>query len=368
MKGLKVATIVGARPQFIKAAAISRAIACHNATCPERPMTEVLIHTGQHYDCEMSGVFFRDLGLPEPAHHLAVGSGPHGAQTGEMLKRVEATLLDERPELVLVHGDTNSTLAGALAAAKLHMPVAHVEAGLRSYNRYMPEEINRVVTDHLSTWLFCPTETAVKNLGREGLAVGVHLVGDVMYESLLHNLRPAGENSRVLESLGLRPDGYALATVHRAENTEDPVRLRAIFTALGKISEMLPVLCPLHPRTRRALTVLGPDGLAFGLRLIDPLDYFDMLQAEHHARVVLTDSGGVQKEAYWLGVPCVTLRDETEWVETLEEGRNILTGADSDRIVAVVERVLQCPRFSRPSVKPIGAAQAIVGRLLDVRE
>jgi len=208
----------------------------------------------------------------------------------------------------------------------------------------------------------------VKNLGREGLAVGVRLVGDVMYESLFHNLRLAGENSRVLASLGLRPDGYALATVHRAENTEDPVRLRAIFTALAKISEMLPVLCPLHPRTRRALTGLGPNGLAFGLRLIDPLDYFDMLHAEHHARVVLTDSGGVQKEAYWLGVPCVTLRDETEWVETLEEGRNILTGADSDRIVTVVERFLQCPRFTLPSVKHVEAARAIVRNLSGVQE
>lgn len=364
MKGLKVATIVGARPQFIKAAAISRAIACHNATCPERPMTEVLIHTGQHYDCEMSGVFFRDLGLPEPAHHLAVGSGPHGAQTGEMLKRVEATLVDERPDLVLVHGDTNSTLAGALAAAKLHIPVAHVEAGLRSRNRHAPEEINRVVTDHLSTWLFCPTETAVKNLGREGLAVGVCLVGDVMYESLFHNLRLNRETPGLLERLGLRPDGYALATVHREDNTEDLVRLRAIFGALGKISEILPVLCPLHPRTRRALEGLGPDGLPLDLQLIDPLGYFDMLHAEHHARVVLTDSGGVQKEAYWLGVPCVTLRGETEWAETLEEDRNILTGADSERIVAVVERALRCPRFSRPSVKPIGAAGAIVRNLL----
>jgi UDP-GlcNAc3NAcA epimerase len=332
MTPLKVATVVGARPQFIKAAAVSRAIARHNAACPERAITEVFVHTGQHYDYQMSGVFFHELGLPEPAHHLAVGSGSHGAQTGEMLKRVEAVLLQEKPDLILVYGDTNSTLAGALAAAKLHVLVAHVEAGLRSFNQRMPEEVNRVLTDHLACWLFCPSEQAVQNLAQEGIRKGVHLVGDVMYDVLLWELPRVMERQNLLTEWGLQPGSYALATVHRAENTDDPQRLRSIFSALERLARNgLPVVLPLHPRTGKALGIVGivPEQV----HVVPPVSYEEMLCLEGNARVILTDSGGMQKEAYWLGVPCVTLREETEWVETVTAGWNMLVGCNPDRIM-----------------------------------
>jgi UDP-GlcNAc3NAcA epimerase len=333
---VKLVTVVGARPQFIKAAAVARAITSHNATHPDRPVHEALVHTGQHYDHDMSAVFFQELGLPEPAHHLGVGSGSHGAQTGEMLKRLEAVLEAERPLAVMVYGDTNSTLAGALAAAKLHIPVAHVEAGLRSFNRRMPEEINRVVTDHLSTWFFCPSGEAVRNLAREGIDRGVHLVGDVMYDVMRWSLdRTAAAG--VLERWHLERGRYALATVHRAENTDDAERLRAIFSALEALARNgMRVVVPLHPRTRRALDAQGrvPPHVV----VLPPASYEEMLALEAHAQVILTDSGGVQKEAYWLGVPCVTLREETEWVETVAEGWNTLAGADPARILAAAHR------------------------------
>ena len=339
--------MVGARPQFVKAAPVSRAIQDHNRDreTASSPVHEVLVHTGQHYDANLSDVFFRELQIPVPEYHLEVGSGSHGEQTGEILKRVEKVLVHEEPDCLLVYGDTNSTLGGALAAVKLHIPIAHVEAGLRSFNLRMPEETNRKVTDHLSTFLFCPTQTAVRNLAQEGITKGVHLVGDVMYESLQTYLATAERTSTVLQRLRLRSKQFVLATVHRAENTDDPARLRNILTALGHIAAELPVVLPLHPRTAKILRQAG-DGLpsrARGLLVVEPVSYADMLVLENHARVVLTDSGGVQKEAYWLGVPCVTLRDESEWVETVQAGWNRLVGADLERIAAACRELLNAP-------------------------
>ncbi len=328
---MKVVSVVGARPQFIKCAPVS---------CELRKVAqEVLVHTGQHYDDSMSGVFFRELGLPEPDYHLAVGSGSHGHQTGEMLKKIEEVLLKERPDVVLVYGDTNSTLAGALAAAKLHLPVAHVEAGLRSHNRKMPEEINRVMTDHLSTLLLCPTETAIENLTREGVTKGVHLVGDVMYDALLDGVEIARRTSRILDRLAVEPQRFILATVHRAENTDQPERLKGIITALvGLARTGHKVVFPVHPRTQRFLNAHSFE-LCEGIIQIDPVSYLDMVLLESAARLILTDSGGIQKEAYWLQVPCLTLRDETEWSETVESGWNRLVGADPHRISRAVEEV-----------------------------
>lgn len=361
---MKVVDIVGARPQFIKVGPVLQAIEAHNRKRPDAPIQEILVHTGQHYDYEMSRIFFEELELKEPDYHLGVGSGSHAYQTGEMLKRIEEVLLKERPDWVLVYGDTNSTLAGALAAAKLHIPVGHVEAGLRSFNKRMPEEINRVLTDHIANLLFCPTKTAVENLKREGITRGrgVHLVGDVMYDSVLHNAGLAERRSGILERLKLEPKGYALATIHRAENTDDPARLRAIFQALERIAQELPVIVPLHPRTRERLTELG---LSLDhARIIEPVSYLDMLLLEKHAKVILTDSGGVQKEAFFFKVPCVTLREETEWTETVEAGWNVLVGYDPERIVYAV-------RGARPgagSACPYGdgrAAEKIVKFLIE---
>jgi UDP-N-acetylglucosamine 2-epimerase len=324
---MQIVSIVGARPQFIKAAPLSRALRRNPAT------RELLLHTGQHYDDAMSAVFFRELDLPAPDVNLGVGSGTHAAQTAAMLTGIEAVLLDARPDGVLVYGDTNSTLAGALAAAKLHIPVAHVEAGLRSYDRAMPEEINRVLADHLAALLFCPTATARANLAAEGVTAGVHVVGDVMYDALRHNLTLAAARPDPRMALGLAGRSYLLATVHRAANTDDPTRLRAIVTALNALAEV--VIFPVHPRTRAALRALDVP-LAPHVRVLDPLGPLDMLRLEQQARLILTDSGGVQKEAYWLAVPCITLREETEWTETVAQGWNCLAGADPARITAAV--------------------------------
>ncbi|MBI4169136.1 MAG: UDP-N-acetylglucosamine 2-epimerase (non-hydrolyzing) [Acidobacteria bacterium] len=355
---MKVASIVGARPQFIKAAPVSRAIERYAQEHPDSGLREILVHTGQHYDYEMSEIFFRELDLKKPDYHLGVGSGSHAHQIGEMLKGIEAVLLEEKPDWALVYGDTNSTLAGALAAAHAHVPVAHVEAGLRSFNRGMPEETNRVLTDHVSSLLFCPTETAVKNLAREGIAVGVHLVGDVMCDALLANLEEAGAISTILSRLELRPREYFLATVHRAENTDDAERLGGIVEAFRKLGGSYPVIWPVHPRTRQALESyhLSPSPGAV-VRLIDPISYRDMLMLEKAARLILTDSGGVQKEAYLLGVPCVTLREETEWLETVQAGWNRLAGVVVDRIVDAVSHVPRGPR--RPLYGDGGAAKQI---------
>lgn len=350
---MKLVNIVGARPQFIKVGPILRAIEKHNHEHPQHAIQEILVHTGQHYDYTMSRVFFEELQLKEPDYHLGVGSGTHAYQTGEMLKRIEEVLLKEKPDLVMVYGDTNSTLAGALAAAKLHIPVAHVEAGLRSFNRKMPEELNRVLTDHVSSLLFCPTETAVKNLEREGITKGVHLVGDVMYDSVLYNVQLAEKRSQILERLHLQPKGYALATVHRAENTDDPERLRSIFEALETIAaDGLPVVVPLHPRTRKQLSSLNL--LVKHVQMIEPVSYLEMLLLEKSAKIILTDSGGVQKEAFFFKVPCVTLREETEWVETVEAGWNVLVGCNSARIVRAVKTV----RSPSESAAPYGNGRA----------
>jgi UDP-GlcNAc3NAcA epimerase len=331
---MKLVTIIGARPQIIKAAVVSRAIAEHNKKRSNYPVTEIIVHTGQHYDENMSKVFFDELDIPEPDYNLNVGSGCHGEQTGKMLKEIESTLIKERPDCCLVYGDTNSTLAGALAAAKLHICVAHVEAGLRSFNRKMPEEINRVVTDHISDLLFCPTKTSVDNLLKEGISSGIHQVGDVMFDCLRFYMKKAEPfEKETLKTLDIRPKSYYLATVHRAENTDDSMRLTNIFEAFDEITTTdCPVVLPLHPRTAK---YAQKHSLKFanGVRVIQPVSYLEMAVLENNARLILTDSGGVQKEAYWLNVPCITLRDETEWTETVRSGWNILVGADKQRII-----------------------------------
>lgn len=309
-------TVVGARPQFVKAAAVSRALSRRSG------VREVLVHTGQHFDPEMSDIFFEELALPRAAHHLGISGGKHGDMTGRMLAGLEALMIDVKPGWVLVYGDTNSTLAAALAAAKLHVPVAHVEAGLRSFNRRMPEEINRILTDHVSSLLFCPTGAAVSNLAAEGVSKGVHHTGDVMYDVMLHSLQRARASSRILECLDLRDGCYAVATVHRAENTDDESRLRRIFEFLREESEKRTVVLPLHPRTKQAIE---KGALSTGtLTIVPPLGYIDMVRLVAGASDVYTDSGGLQKEAYFLRKPCVTLREETEWVETVAAGWNRL--------------------------------------------
>jgi UDP-N-acetylglucosamine 2-epimerase len=407
---VKICTVIGARPQFIKAAAISRAVSAYNAKMAGVPspamgkegqspsflkenrgsaplfIEDILIHTGQHYDDGMSAVFFRELDIPEPKYNLNIGSGSHGAQTGRMLAAVEDVLLQEKPDWVLIYGDTNSTLAGALAAAKLHIPIAHVEAGLRSFNRRMPEEINRIVADQLSTLLFCPSQVAVDNLAAEGippqadrfsvngtdfesapfvsrlqgdavmldpipsknakkqdLTPRVLIVGDVMADALQFAATKAEAQSDILERLGFQPQSYLLATVHRAENTDDGQRLADILAAFAALNE--PVVFPAHPRTRKLLKDTNYQ-TPKNMMLIDPLGYFDIIALEKSARMILTDSGGMQKEAYWLNVPCITLRDETEWTETVELGWNILTGANRDRIIEAVHA------FKAPAVHP----------------
>jgi UDP-GlcNAc3NAcA epimerase len=344
---MKIVTIVGARPQFIKAAAVSRAIHTFNPANVQagskKRIRETLVHTGQHYDYLMDKVFFEELRLPRPDYHLGVGSGSHARQTGLMLERIETVLEKEKPEITIVYGDTNSTLAGALAGAKLNIPVGHVEAGLRSYRRSMPEETNRLLTDHLSTLLFCPTAQAVRNLSKEGIQNGdktvVENVGDVMYDSILYYSELAEKRSTILKDLNLltartsRLANYYLATLHRAENTDHRKRLKSIFRALAEIAKDCPVVLPLHPRTKKMMRVQRLIKEARGIHLIDPVSYFDMLKLEKNAKAILTDSGGVQKEAYWFRVPCITLRDETEWMETIRSGWNVLVGTESDRIL-----------------------------------
>ena len=356
---MKIVTIIGARPQFIKAAVISRAIAAHNRSGSLPTIEEILVHTGQHYDDGMSAIFFKELEIPEPEYNLNIGSGLHGQQTGRMLIAIEEVLLKERPDWVLIYGDTNSTLAGALAAAKLHIPIAHVEAGLRSFNRRMPEEINRVVADQLSHLLLCPSQVAVENLAAEGIRKGVAITGDVMADAMQFAATKASAHSDILGRLGLQPQGYLLATVHRAENTDDGQRLNNILSAFAVLNE--PVVFPAHPRTRKLLKQNGyqPPG---NVKLIDPVGYFDIIALEKSARLLLTDSGGMQKEAYWLKVPCITLRDETEWVEIVELGWNILTGADTDRIIAAVKTF--APPVAHPPFYGDGNAAAHCLKLL----
>ncbi len=323
---MRIFSVVGARPQFVKAAPVSRAL--------RERHEETLVHSGQHYDRAMSDVFFQQLGVPEPDFTLGVGSGPHGQQTGAMLGLLEELFVEHSPDAVLVYGDTNTTLAGGLAAAKLGIPVVHVEAGLRSFNRAMPEEVNRVVVDHLSELLFCPTRVAADNLSAEGIRSGVHVVGDVMIDTLrVFAEHTAGTDA--LRSFDVTPGGYYLATVHRASNTDDPAALAALIEGLSGVDA--PVLWAVHPRTRKRLVEFGLEGAvatAANIRVLDPPPYLETIALLSSARALLTDSGGMQKEAYFLGVPCVTLREETEWVETVELGWNTLAGTDPALIVA----------------------------------
>ena len=326
---MKIASIVGARPNFIKLSPVDKEL-------QKRGIDHIIIHTGQHYNYEMDRVFFEDMGIPSPEYHLGIGSGSHGFQTGEMLKKVEEALTAEKPDAVIVYGDTNSTLAGALAAAKLHIKCAHIEAGLRSYDRDMPEEINRVLVDHCSDLLLCPTETAVDNLKKEGITENVYLTGDVMVDAQKDCQRIAEERSQILKRLGLKEKEYFLATIHRASNTDEKNNLAAIAGALQALDD---VVFPCHPRTEKYLKDFGLwEDLAARINVIKPVGYLDMFFLEKNAKKIITDSGGVQKEAYLLGVPCITLRDETEWVETVDDGWNVLVGPNREEIIDAVRR------------------------------
>jgi UDP-GlcNAc3NAcA epimerase len=352
----RVVTVVGARPQFVKAAVVSAALA-------REGIPELLVHTGQHYDAALSDVFFEELGLPAPGRHLGIGGLSHGAMTGRMLEAIEQVLVEERPDWVLVYGDTNSTVAGALAAAKLHIPVAHVEAGMRSYNRRMPEEQNRVVTDHLATLHLVTSDTPRRNLEREGISSGIHVVGDVMLDAV-RMYGASAERKRTREELGLARGGFGLVTLHRAENTDSPLRFAAILDALVDVSRELPLVFSVHPRTQKLLEQQRRE-LADTIRILPPVSYFEMLNLELGARIILTDSGGVQKEALYAGVPCVTLRDETEWTETVELGWNVLAGADRARIVAAARRFLsQPPQAVPPPIYGDGSAGVQIARIL----
>jgi UDP-GlcNAc3NAcA epimerase len=358
---MKIATIVGARPQFIKAAALSRVF----RTLPG--VEEVMIHTGQHYDENLSAVFFEQLGVPEPNYNLGIGSGSHGFQTGRMLEEIERVLQDLHPDCVLVYGDTNSTLAGALAAVKLHFPVAHVEAGLRSFNRAIPEEINRTLTDHSSDLLFTPTETAVLNLQREGISNGrLHLTGDVMYDVALHYAPLAEAQSRLLGSIGLIGEDYILATIHRPSNTDNLTHLQNILGALMCIAKEMPVVLPLHPRTRNSMLSAGMlDEVAGIIRVIEPVGYLDMVMLEKNARLIATDSGGMQKEAFFYRVPCVTLREETEWTELVDLGWNRLSPPRSaTSVLAVLRTALQAGHGSEAAPYGDGHSAERIARIL----
>lgn len=356
---MKVATVIGARPQFIKAATVSRAFG-------KSGVDEIIIHTGQHFDANMSDVFFREMEIPEPHYHLEINSLGHGAMTGRMLERIEEVLIREKPDVVLVYGDTNSTLAGALAASKLHIPVAHVEAGLRSFDMNMPEEVNRILTDRISQYLFCPTETAVKNLMKEGFEYfpcSIEQPGDVMYDAVLYYKQKAQEVSGILKITGLKPQGFALVTLHRAENTNDTVRLKNICSALNEIHKTLPVLLPMHPRTKG---FLASQKISLDVNVIDPVGYFDMISLLDNCRLVLTDSGGLQKEAYFFSKFCITLRDQTEWVELVESGANELAGASKERILEIFKHRQNEIIKTRPLYGSGDAAQKIAESLLKI--
>lgn len=338
---MKIATIVGARPQFIKLALLSRQL--------RKEHREILIHTGQHYDDNLSDIFFKELFLPRPDYNLGVISNKQGERIAYMLKGIERILLRVRPDLVIVYGDTNSTLAGALAAAKLNIPIAHVEAGLRSYRIDMPEEVNRILTDRMSTFLFCPTKNAVENLKKEGITKNVYNTGDVMYDSLLFYLAQAKRKSRIMSKLNLIRKSYFLVTIHRAENTDSNKRLKKIISIFNTLDK--PVIFPIHPRTQKALLRFNLIKHTTKIRFIKPISYFDMLMLEANAKVILTDSGGVQKEAFFLRTPCITLRDETEWVETVACKMNIVTGVNQDKVMRAIEEFSDnyiCPKIKDP--------------------
>ena len=330
---MKIISVIGARPQFIKAAIVSKKFR-------EVGLKEILVHTGQHYDFNMSDIFFKELNLPEPDYYLGIGSGLHGEQTGKMLVELEKVYIKEKPDLVIVYGDTNSTLAGALAASKLHIPVAHVEAGLRSFNKQMPEEINRVLTDHVSDLLFTPTKIAVENLHKEGITENIYNVGDVMFDVALESIKKVNENE-ILDNYNLQRKNFILTTIHRAENTDNIENLKNIWGALNELAQKgHKIFFPVHPRTRKALEKFGLlEQKNENLLVVEPVSYFEMLALEKNAKVIITDSGGVQKEGYFWGTPCVIPRNETEWVELIEIGFNILTGADRNSIINAVKTI-----------------------------
>lgn len=358
---LKIVTVVGARPQFIKAAMVSHTFERYNNEAPSNSVriSEVLIHTGQHFHRNMSEAFFSELGLASPKYNLGICNCRHGEMTGRMLEQIETLFYEETPDLVLVYGDTDSTLAGALSAAKCHIPVGHVEAGLRSFNRRMPEEINRVVADHVSTLHFCPTSQAIDNLKREGIENHVYLVGDVMYDACLYYGSMAEEKSIILEKLVLKPKSYFLATIHRAENTDDPGRLRSILEGLEILTKKYRVVFSVHPRTQKILNNdASLKALTGSLDLIEPVGYMDMAILEKNALLIATDSGGIQKEAYFYKVPCITLRDETEWTELVKLGCNIVVGADRKRFLDAVEIQLSKDCFPVEQDRLYGNGQA----------
>lgn len=347
-------TIIGARPQFVKAAALSREI----SNCTE--VLEIIIHTGQHHDALMSDVFFKEMEIPQPHYNLEISGLSHGAMTGRMLEKIEEILIKEKPDWVLVYGDTNSTLAGALAAAKLHIKVAHVEAGLRSFNMNMPEEINRILTDKISKLLFCPTDSAVNNLLNEGVTQGIVRTGDIMIDALIYYRKIAAINAKAFSKLS--PAKFALSTIHRAENTDNEENLRNIFLSLDKINEILPVILPLHPRT---LAKIKSNNIKTSVQIMEPLGYFDMLQFLSHCELVLTDSGGLQKEAYMCEKPCVTLRNETEWIELVDCGVNRLVGTSIEKIIsATKDFMIHKPEFKKGLYGNGNAAHQIIESML----
>ncbi len=333
----KIVSIIGARPQFIKAGPLSKEL--------RKYFTEVLVHTGQHYDYGMSDIFFEELDIPEPDYNLGICGGTHGKMTGEMLKKIEEVLLMERPDAVIVYGDTNSTLAGSLAAVKRHIPIGHVEAGLRSYNRMMPEEINRVISDQISKWLFIPSEVSKKNLEKEGITEGIYIVGDIMCDAVMNNSKRANERSKILDSLKLEKQNYFVATIHRAENTDYKERLSAIFDMLASVPGK--IILPLHPRTNNKVMEYGIE-YPGNILIVDPVGYLDMLELMQNSAAVLTDSGGIQKEAYYLNIPCITLRDESEWVETVEAGWNFITGADKEKFACALSELKSVRKIVHP--------------------
>jgi len=371
---MKILTILGARPQFIKAATVSRAIAEHNQNYPNKTIQEVIIHTGQHFDANMSDIFFEQMDIPKPHYNLQIAGLSHGAMTGKMLEGIEQLIQSEQPDWLLVYGDTNSTLAGSLAASKLHIHVIHIEAGLRSFNLAMPEEINRILTDRISTILFCPTQTAVDNLKNEGYPFALPQqkkqkiinVGDVMYDATLFYQQRAKESIE-LSQWDLTEKSYALCTIHRAENTDDPVRLEAIFNALNQINKELPIVLPLHPRTRDLIITQGKESWVSELKLLDPQPYLETQRLEMGAQLILTDSGGMQKEAFFHQVPCITLRDETEWVETVNMGWNQIVGANElDITNAFNHKAINIKRITNEQ-QPYGngeAASKIVKKII----
>ena len=365
---MKIVTVIGARPQIIKAAALSRAIDKRYAG----RIHEVIVHTGQHYDDNMSQVFFDELGIPHPDYNLHVGSASHGEQTARMMEGIEKVLLEEQPDCIVLYGDTNSTLAGAVAAAKIHIPIVHIEAGLRSFNKSMPEEINRIVCDHCSTLLFTPTQAGLDNLIREGFKADnpgpysidnpkVYHCGDIMYDNSLHFSSVADQKVHLLERLGLRGKPYVLATLHRDSNTDNEERLSAILEAFTELSKEITVVMPMHPRTRKKASHFKADNVI----ITEPVSFLEMIQLEKHARLVLTDSGGVQKEAYFFKKPCVILRPETEWVEIVKAGAGCLADADKSRILEACRRYLQCPPEHFPEIFGDGhAAEFILEKML----